>query len=747
MLLEFILVEAGKCPSVCICDNSKLTVACIGKNLTNVPPTVDEITVKLDLRNNNLQLLPRGAFQQTPYLTHLSLQHCKIKTVKEGAFRTLGRLVSLNLAHNNIEVLYQESFDGLSSLKELHLDHNRVEEIQPGAFTQLGVLSMLVLTHNRLVYIPNMAFQGCNSIKWLRLSRNSLNNLATEAFTGLFTLTHLSLDHNELQFFPTQTMARLTEVTRLDLTFNPMTYLGEDSVSMAKLTHLYLDHMSLQDLSDAAFSQAPLLSHLDLSHNQLRYLEPLRGPKEMTRLNLTGNPIYCNCYLRPLKEWARRYRVKLLGACTGPPHLADEPLESAGPIELRCRTRLELINEEFELKEESRKEESPLPTVKPMEKVKCPANCDCDTEARHATCEARSHTKVPRGFPSKTQFLDLRSNHFHNLPGNSFPGTDQVVSLHLEFCQIHEIEDGAIRGMKGLVYLYLSHNDLTLLGPKVFAGAPKLTYLYLEGNKLAQFPGPSLASLPNLLVLHLERNSIANLEPAGLLKASAPKLTGLYLTNNVIKTIAKGALDSILLDTLHLESNQLTEVPTQALSKASGLEELSLSKNPIRWIPPKAFQPFSKSLKRLYMEEMGLEKMSKDSLTGLGPELRVLSLGGNQLEELPDLSRLTGLRKIHLAGNPLLCDCPQLPLRRWIEKVSLKVTATCGQPPELKGQSIRDVHVFKGCPGYNSSPQGKKSAKGPKSSKPNPTVPKLNNPRKAKPLKSNSKLIKQVSYL
>lgn len=170
---------------------------------------------------------------------------------------------------------------------------------------------------------------------------------------------------------------RLAEVTRLDLSFNPMTYLGEDTVSMPKLTHLYLDHMSLQDLSDTALSQAPLLSYLDLSHNQLRSLEPLSGPKELARLNLTGNPIHCNCYLRPLKEWAKRGKVKLLGACIGPPHLSEEPLETVGAIEMRCRSREDMIKDEFEEQEESR--ERALPTAKPKKKgIKCPDNCDCD---------------------------------------------------------------------------------------------------------------------------------------------------------------------------------------------------------------------------------------------------------------------------------------------------------------------------------------------------------------------------------
>ncbi|XP_019906803.2 chondroadherin-like protein [Esox lucius] len=713
--------QAGKCPKVCICDNSKLIVACINKNLTQVPATIDEITVKLDLSKNDIQVLPVNAFLHTPHLTHLTLRRCNIRTIREGAFRTLGRLVYLNLANNNIEILYQESFDGLSSLKQLTLDHNRVEEIQPGAFTQLGVLNMLSLTHNQLVYMPNMAFQGLHNIKGLHLGYNSLNNLAPEAFAGLFTLTRLSLDHNELQFFPTQTMTRLVEVTRLDLSYNPITYLGEDAVSMPKLAYLYLDHISLQDLSDTAMSQAPLLSHLDLSHNQLRYMEPLSGPKELARLNLTGNPINCNCYLRPLKEWAKKGKVKLLGVCAGPPHLTDESLEAVGPLELRCRSREDMIKEEFEEHEESR--ERALPTAKPKERSKCPSNCDCNVEAQHATCENRGHTKVPRGFPSNTQLLDLRRNHFHFLPTKSFPGTGHVVSLHLEHCKIHEIDGSAFQGMKALVYLYLSDNDLTSLSPGTFTGAPELTYLHLEGNWLATFPGAALAPLSSLLVLHLERNTMSKLDQEGLL-SSVPKLRGLYLTNNTLSIIAPGALNSAHLDTLHLGSNLLSEVPTDGLSKASSLAKLHLSGNPIRWVGPKAFLPVSKCLKQLYMDEMGLEKMSQDSLAGLGYGLTTLSLERNQLEGLPDLSPLIGLEVLNLAQNPLLCDCTLLPLRRWMENMTMKVTATCGHPPELWDQSVRDVHVFNNCSSISPG-RPLKGLKTPKSIKPKLTLQKM----------------------
>lgn len=82
------------------------------------------------------------------------------------------------------------------------------------------------------------------------------------------------------------------ELTHLDMSFNPMTYLVEESVSMPKLTHLSLHHMALQDLSESALSLSPHISHLDLSYNQLPYIQALKMSSQLTSLNLTGNHEY-----------------------------------------------------------------------------------------------------------------------------------------------------------------------------------------------------------------------------------------------------------------------------------------------------------------------------------------------------------------------------------------------------------------------------------------------------------------------
>lgn len=100
----------------------------------------------------------------------------------------------------------------------------------------------------------------------------------------------------------------------------------------------------------------------------------------------------------------------------------------------------------------------------------CPSPPRLQADTHHSSCENRGHTKVPRGFSPNTRLLDLRGNHFHYIPGNSFPGVAQVVSLHLQRCKIVEVEGGAFSGMKGLIYLYLSENDLTSLSPDAFKG-------------------------------------------------------------------------------------------------------------------------------------------------------------------------------------------------------------------------------------------------------------------------------------
>lgn len=105
----------------------------------------------------------------------------------------------------------------------------------------------------------------------------------------------------------------------------------------------------------------------------------------------------------------------------------------------------------------------------------------------------------------------------------------------------------------------------------------------------------------------------------------AEGLRALYLSGNVIGHVSPRALDQAGdLDTLHLVGNKLKEVPTEALSKVENLRDLRLSGNSVRWVGPNAFMPVGASLRELYLDNMGLEKVRRLTLVGAPPAAATL---------------------------------------------------------------------------------------------------------------------------
>ncbi|XP_062838966.1 chondroadherin-like protein isoform X2 [Anolis carolinensis] len=679
---------AERCPRICICDRVKYQVMCLNKNLTVVPVNIPQVTQRFDLRCNEIKVIPAGTFLPIPYLTHLNLQKCKVERIEEGAFRGLGRMVYLNLAYNNIAFIYQESFDGLSSLRQLMLENNHIEEIMPGAFGQLGFLNFLNLARNSLVYLPDMVFQGLQLTKWINLSHNSLNVLANEAFGGLPNLRRLSLDHNELQFLPTDALSRLSGTNRLDLGHNPIAYINEEAIQMASLRQLFLDNMVLQDVSHRAFIKSPLLHTLDLHNNQLLVLQPLTEMAHLRKVNLTGNPVLCTCYMRPFKEWAAKKRIHADVVCAGPVSSRGEHLESLRPTDMKCK--------DHALEEKLLPSMATFTRSSEEDAVKCPKGCTCSSDYQHGNCDRRNLQSIPKGFPSNTQLLDMRHNDFRSIPKDSFPGLKNLTSLHLQNCKIETLQPGAFQDLKSLVYLYLSNNSISSLDAAVFKGTAQLAYLYLDHNGFTHMSQGAFRFLPNLFALHLEHNSISQIPDNAL--SGLEKLHWLYLTGNRIAQVSPRALSQAkMLEKLHLDDNSLEEVPTRSLRGLPTLSELKLSKNPIKYIKDNAFLPVSRSLQHLYLDNTGLEQISSGAFAGLGPKIRSMYLEKNKMHTVPDFSAFTALEVINLSDIPFHCDCQLLPLRKWLDKLNLRVGATCDSPAAVRGQKVKRITAFQSC--------------------------------------------------
>ncbi|KAM4662575.1 chondroadherin isoform 2-T2 [Discoglossus pictus] len=325
----------------------------------------------------------------------------------------------------------------------------------------------------------------------------------------------------------------------------------------------------------------------------------------------------------------------------------------------------------------------------------CPPNCHCyGGDLQPVICDGAGLKKIPK-ISETVKLLNLMRNHFPVVGPSSFKEMKGLVSLHLQHCQIREVSNGAFRGLKKLVYLYLSNNDISVLGSGAFDELTNLTYLYMDHNKILDLPKGILSPLFNLFILQLSNNKIRELK-AGIF-AGAKDLRWLYLSENEITTLQPGSLDEVEnLAIFHLDGNQLTSYPLAAISKLRVVEDLKLSRNPIKFIPNYAFQSFGRYMESLNMENMGVEKFSDKAFVGV-TTLKTLNIEGNKLKILPVNAPYATLQNLTLNSNPWLCSCQLAALRRWMDTSRSRPDATCASPAMYRGQQLRDTGAFRNC--------------------------------------------------
>lgn len=364
----------------------------------------------LNLQDNELPEVPSDSLRGLAMLALLDLSKNRITKIVDNSFSSLKRLTTLKLSDNNI-TLSSGALRGLEgSLKNLNLKGTKQKRV-PECIRGLKTLAFLDLSQNSLRELPGPAntktFEGLDSLTALNLERNLIQNLGSTAFVGIWkTISSLSLLNNLLPEFPTGAINTLSELRVLDIGFNLLTKLPEDSfIKNPSITLLALDGNPLNTVPQKA------LAHLNTT---------LRG------LSLGGRFLHCDCKLRWVTEWIRNGDLQVTSRernpqfCGSPPRFRDRGFYSIQPEELTCTDENKVIgvatviNENVEIVNKNKPE--PPAKTSTTSTTSTTTTTTTTTEAPSSTTKVTTTSAPPSTSSSTTVQTTSKVNPSGNIP-------------------------------------------------------------------------------------------------------------------------------------------------------------------------------------------------------------------------------------------------------------------------------------------------------------------------------------------
>ncbi|MCJ8741391.1 hypothetical protein PDJAM_G00070160 [Pangasius djambal] len=285
---------------------------------------------------------------------------------------------------------------------------------------------------------------------------------------------------------------------------------------------------------------------------------------------------------------------------------------------------------------------------------------------------------------SMNNISEIQPNAFHNLPfltelrlsgnqlrhisGSALRGLTGLKILMLQNNQLERLESEDPWELPNLLSLRLDANLITDVPTQTFSGMRSLRHLWLDDNALTDIPVSALSDLSTLQAMTLALNRITHIPDYAFRNLS--NLVVLHLHNNLIQTLGENCFEGLRsLETLELNFNTLQEFPV-AIRTLNKLQELGFHNNNIRVIPERAFVG-NPLLQTIHFYENPIQFVGRSAFQFL-PQLHTLSLNGaTEIREFPDLTGTTSLQVLTLtrAGLTSLPPdlCQQLPNLRVLE--------------------------------------------------------------------------------
>ncbi|EYC34364.1 hypothetical protein Y032_0001g38 [Ancylostoma ceylanicum] len=272
----------------------------------------------LNLANTGLFSMPRMNHHA---IRQFNLSMNKIYEISRADMKRTAQLISLDISNNNLRRLEEDVFEDLVNLRELNISGNPITDILGEHFQplyQLETLSMHDLSSLTRLPRPSEFAQLANlrNLEMHNLASSDFKYNSTEILQHLPPLRSLYIELREQVINSQLHDVDMTHLRQLTITGKNITNISSVAVHALRgyKVHLSVINTSLQEFPNSLFTTLGGVYFLTLSlpHNKIRTIQPFKNSIQpwvnqhgtiLESIDLTGNPIECDCSMSWLAEW------------------------------------------------------------------------------------------------------------------------------------------------------------------------------------------------------------------------------------------------------------------------------------------------------------------------------------------------------------------------------------------------------------------------------------------------------------
>ncbi|CAL4109853.1 unnamed protein product, partial [Meganyctiphanes norvegica] len=179
----------------------------------------------LDLARNQLDAaqINERSLRGLHSLKHLSLKSNLLKGPLIPTLITGAKgLISLDLSENAITAISRGALGLCPDLRELDLSHNQIDVIEDHAFVNLSELRDLKLSHNRVVAVSGWSLAHLSRLEHLAMADNALRAVTADLLHQLTHLTTLDLAANDISLLQPHVFNNTLHLQHITLEDNPL---------------------------------------------------------------------------------------------------------------------------------------------------------------------------------------------------------------------------------------------------------------------------------------------------------------------------------------------------------------------------------------------------------------------------------------------------------------------------------------------------------------------------------------------